>query len=221
MYKYETHLHTSATSACGVSSPKEQIMAIYKAGYKGAVVTDHFMNGNCLVNRKLPWTKQVDAFAKGYYQALEAAEHLDFDVFFAFEYSYSGTDFLIYGISIELLKSSPGLLKLPITDFFDWVHDNGGYIIHAHPFRHEFYIPKIRLFTDYIDAVEVLNEGNKSFQYNINAFNYAKEHQLPMTKGSDLHDSNNFRDGGIAVPKRAKNIHELIKMIQTIRYESI
>lgn len=221
MYKYETHLHTSATSACSYSSPKEQIITIYNAGYTGAVVTDHFMNGNSLVDKRLPWVKQVDAFAKGYYLAKEAAEHLDFDVFFAFEYSYSGTDFLVYGISPEQLKSEPGLLKLSVTDFFDWTHENNGFIIHAHPFRHEFYIPKIRLYTDYIDAVEVVNEGNKNHQYNINAFDYAIENSFPMTKGSDLHDSSKFKDGGIAVHKRANTIQDLIGMIKTIHYKSI
>ena len=45
-YKYETHLHTSETSACAVSSAGDMVRAYADAGYTGIVVTDHFFNGN-------------------------------------------------------------------------------------------------------------------------------------------------------------------------------
>ena len=44
-YIYETHLHTSEGSACGVTTGAEAVRAYKKIGYSGIFVTDHFFNG--------------------------------------------------------------------------------------------------------------------------------------------------------------------------------
>lgn len=212
-YRYETHLHTAEVSACGFSTAEEHVKAHFKSGYSGIVITDHFFNGNTTVNPNLPWAKKVKAFCKGYENAKMAAKGLDFDVFFALEYTYHGTDFLTYGIDESFLLAHEDLLEWPIEKYFDQVHEAGGFIIHAHPFRQEFYIPKIRLFTDYIDAVEVENLGNAKQEYNQQAYDYAKSHNFPMTKGTDLHDIRKIVGGGMVFEKRPNDIFEMIQMI--------
>lgn len=58
-YKYETHMHTSEGSACGRSSAEEMVRSYKEQGYTGVFVTDHFFNGNCSVDRSLPWAEKV------------------------------------------------------------------------------------------------------------------------------------------------------------------
>lgn len=221
MFKYETHLHTSEVSACSYLDAKTQVKLHYEKGYTGIVVTDHFVNGNCTVDKQLPWHARIKGFMNGYQQAFEAAKGLDFDVFFGLEYSYHGADFITYGVDEAFLLSNPDLLDWPIEQYFDMVHQAGGFIIHAHPFREAFYIPKIQLFTEYIDAVEVMNNNNSLMTYNEKAFNYAKANNLPMTKGTDLHYLKDVGALNMTFDKRAKSIFDLIEMIKTSRFDTL
>ena len=98
MYRYETHLHTAITSACSVFQPEEIVEKYTRLGYAGVFVTDHFLNGNTTVPAELPWAERVKTFMQGYRAVKAQAEGTGLDVFFGFEYSYRGTDFLVYGL---------------------------------------------------------------------------------------------------------------------------
>ena len=219
-FLYEMHLHTCDISRCGVSSAKEHVRAHYEKGFSGFVVTDHFFNGNCAIHQELDWETRVNAFCQGYESAKAEAENLDFDVLFGFEYGYLGTDFLTYGIGKDFLLAHPDMLHWTPEYYFDRVHEAGGFIIHAHPFREASYIAEIRLFTNYIDAVEVENRanGDSTVAVNKKAYAYAKEHNFPMTKGSDIHDASKIHGGGMYFEQRPKDIFDLIEMIKTRQY---
>lgn len=58
------------------------VLALCDQGYSGAVITDHFFNGNCGVDQRQPWVDKVNDFCAGYEAAVEAAKGLDFDVLF-------------------------------------------------------------------------------------------------------------------------------------------
>lgn len=214
-YRYETHCHTSESSACGKSSAADLVHAYYHAGYTGMVITDHFFNGNCSVPSHLPWEDRIDAFAQGFYNAEKAALSLDFDVFFGFEYNDHSTEFLIYNFSINELKKHPDLHQMPLPDFLHLVRQVGGFIIHAHPYREADYINKVRLFPDEVDAVEVINKSHKDPSFDKKALEYATKYNLPKVCGSDTHDIHKMNNGGIYVERRMKDIKELITSIRT------
>ncbi len=189
-YRYETHLHTSEGSACARASGAEQVRSYYEAGYTGIIVTDHFFNGNTTVPRNLPWKERVNLFCLGYENAKAEGDRLGMDVFFGWESGYSGTDFLIYGLDKQWLIEHEGMLEWSVEEQYHRVKADGGLVVHAHPFRLAFYIPEVRLFPEYVDAVEVINMGNVPLDpiYNNQAYAYALEHDLPMTSGSDIHN---------------------------------
>ena len=189
-YRYETHLHTSEGSACARASGAEQVRSYSEAGYTGIIVTDHFFNGNTTVPRNLPWKERVNLFCLGYENAKAEGDRLGMDVFFGWESGYSGTDFLIYGLDKQWLIEHEGMLEWSVEEQYHRVKADGGLIVHAHPFRQAFYIPEVRLFPEYVDAVEVINMGNVPLDpiYNNQAYAYALEHDLPMTSGSDIHN---------------------------------
>lgn len=210
MFKYETHMHTCPTSACASSSPEEMVRFYKKTGYTGAIITDHFFNGNTSCPKNLPWSEKVRFFADAYYRAKNEGDILGFDVFFGLEYSYSGTDFLIYGLSPEWILEHPGFDKLSIEELSAAVRGAGAYIAQAHPFREAFWIADPSpIDPALLDGIEVYNASMPS-KANKRALAFAEQHGLAKQAGSDAHDDYLRRPSGILLNRRAKDIHDII-----------
>jgi len=220
-FLYETHCHTSESSACGTSTAVEMAKAHKDAGYAGMIITNHNWGGNTCVDRALPWPEWIDRFFEPYYLAKEWADKNDFQVFYGYEAGYDGTEFLIYGLDIEWMKNHPELKEASVEEQFKIVHSGGGIVIHAHPYREAWYIPGIRLFPDYIDGVEGVNamhsspyltEHKHKSEYNDQAIAYAREHGFAITGGSDTHCTQ-LVGGGVAFPDRLSSIHDFCQRI--------
>lgn len=214
VYKYETHLHTSEASACAHNFGKEMVRAYASAGYQGIIVTDHFFNGNTCVPCNLPWKERVELFCRGFENAREEGAKCGLQVFFGFEYGYYHTDFLTYGLDKQYLLDNPDILSWGLSDYADRVHLHGGFITHAHPFREESYIDRIRLMPELIDAVEVYNGGNRKKAFNSRALQYADDNGLPYTSGSDSHAVDQVL-GGIASYTRLESVEDYIRLISS------
>ena len=194
-FYYETHVHTCESSKCGKSSGAE-VARFYKSlGYTGIFVTDHFLNGNTTVPKELPWEERIDLFCRGYRCARDAGEAIGLKVFFGWEYSYGWCHLPTYGLGPSFLKAHPDLLDLSVTEYLDLVHREGGFVVHAHPFRDK--IRLVQLLPDDIDAVEVCN-AQQSDLANHRAELYAQMLSLPRTAGSDLHLVTQRRLAGVA-----------------------
>lgn len=215
-YYYETHLHTSESSACASASGAEQVRSYHEAGYTGIIVTDHFFNGNTSVPRDLPWERRVNLFCLGYENAKTEGNSIGMDVFFGWESSYYGTDFLIYGLDKEWLIAHNNILEWSIEEQYRRVKADGGYVVQAHPFREASYIREVRQFPDCCDAVEVMNDANNSINpiYNDLAYEYALKHNLPMTSGSDVHHVPAMK-GGMEFNTRLNSIFDYIAAVES------
>lgn len=218
-YLYETHMHTSEGSGCGQYPGAEMARVYAEAGYTGIIITDHFFYGNTAVDRTLPWKEWVEVFCRGYENAKEAGDKLGLQVFFGWESGYNGTEFLIYGLDKQWLLDHPEIRDASVEEQFKLVHEGGGIVVHAHPFREEFYIPEVRLFPEYVDAVEAVNATHtkwtrkeKKPEFNDRAIAYAKEHDFPMTAGSDQHDTILIY-GGMVFPRKLENIQDFIHAV--------
>ena len=219
-YLYETHLHTSQGSACAKCTGAEMAKACKEAGYTGIIVTDHNWGGNTAVNRMLPWKDWVKEFAKGYEDAKRTGDRIGLDVFFGYEAGYRGTEFLIYGADTEFMISHPQLKTAAVEEQWELIHEVGGMVIHAHPFREEYYIPEIRLYPEWVDGVEGINathSNHRSTAHNEAVFDeraiaYADEHRLPMSAGSDIH-STALLGGGMAFKRRLESIQDFIHAV--------
>lgn len=220
LYYYETHLHTTQASACARVSGAEHVRIYKNLGYTGICVTDHFFNGNSCVPKHLPWEERIDLFCLGYEQAKEEGDKLGLSVFFGWEAGYSGTEFLVLGLDKVWLKKHPDMLSWSIEEQYRKVHEDGGLIIHAHPFRIRPYISEVRLYPEYVDAVEVLNLGNNNSKFDQQARDYASKHKLPMTAGTDAHGLEKAHTG-ISFQHKIENINEFIDEILTGKCELI
>lgn len=187
-YRYETHMHTAEGSACASATSAEMVRAHKEKGYTGIFVTDHFFNGNSAVPRDLPWDVKIEFFCKGYENALEEGKKIGLDVFFGFEYGYHGADFLVYNLDKQWLLRHKDIDKWKPREAFAQMHEDGGFIIQAHPFRERDYIDHIHLFPRDVDGVEAVNGAHlKEPWMNERAALYARMYDLPVTAGSDSH----------------------------------
>jgi len=213
-FKIETHLHTREGSACASGSGAEMVRAHQAAGYDAIIVTDHFFNGNTAVPVHLPWIERVELFCAGYENALHEADDSGFKVFFGWEYGYHGTEFLTYGLGKQYLTDHPDILSWPLETYLARVRRDGGFISHAHPFREAFYIRRIRLYPDLVDAVEGFNASHTDPLFDMRAIDYAREHHLPITSGSDTHHADILLDGGMMFPHRLDTILDFIRAVR-------
>ncbi len=186
LYKYETHLHTSQASACGRSTGAQHARFYRRLGYDGIFVTDHFFRGNSCVPRNLPWPDRVQLFCAGYRDAKAQGDEIGLKVFFGWEETVEGDDYLVYGLPPEWLVEHPEIEHCTRREQQRLVHGAGGCVVQAHPFRQRDYIRRILLAPGFVDAVEVANTGNEPLD-DVCAYRYATEHGFYMTCGSDNH----------------------------------
>lgn len=217
MHKYETHVHTSESSACANASGEAQVKFYKSRGYAGIIITDHFFNGNTTVPRDLPWEERVERFCLGYENASKWGKEVGLDVFFGWEYSYMGTDFLTYGLDKEWLIRNPIVTEMDVNSYCDFVRDCGGIIVHAHPFREASYISMIRLLPRKCDGVEIVNSNRTELENRMAAL-YAENYDLLPFAGSDNHSANQDRLNGVAFDEKITDIKDFVKLVKGKKY---
>ena len=210
-YVYELHLHTVQGSKCGKSTGAEHVRRYASLGYTGVIVTDHFFNGNCAVPPELPWDEKIRLFAKGYEDAKEEGDKIGFTVWFGFEFQYGWNHYLTYNISPETLIAHPEIMDMQLKEYVRWVKSEGGYVIHAHPFR----LPGSTIIEldQEVDAIEVLNANRPDEESDL-ALGYAKLFGLPTVYGSDCHNIKQIKRGAISSDLKFETIDEMFAAIK-------
>jgi len=212
-FLYETHMHTSEGSKCATNTAAQQVQAYKQRGYTGVIITDHFINGYCTCPRHLAWDDKMRYVTSGYIAAKKEGARCGLDVFFGWEFSYKGADFLTYGLGLDFLIAHPNIDKTTPQQYSKLVRAAGGYIAQAHPFRKASYIKKIDIDPYILDGVEVFNASDPP-EHNQKAEKFAKKHGLPMQAGTDSHSVNSNFVSGIALKRRAANIQDIIADIK-------
>jgi hypothetical protein len=217
-YLYETHLHTSQSSACGVSEGREYITRYKDLGYAGIIITDHFFRGNSTVDPSLPWKKRVERFCRGYQDARNEGERRGLDVFFGWEETYDGDDYLVYGLDGNWLAEHPEAASWTRKEQFRAVSAAGGCVVQAHPFRQHHYIHRVTLSPALVHGVEAANAGNREQSYDALAWVYARKAGLTITAGSDIHAAGDVDSStvfGIYLDAKLKTIAGYVEAVKS------
>ena len=217
-YLYETHLHTVQGSACATSTGAEHARYYKSIGFKGIIVTDHFVNGNSRIPREGSWEERMNIFCSGYEDAYAEGQKIGLDVFFGWEQYYDDDEYLVYGLDKAWLLAHPEVEHWTRREQLEEVRRYGGCVVQAHPFRKRDYIRHIRLGHLYCDGVEGANAGNHPYE-DAAAYRYAKQFGLPMTAGSDNHLSvpgmeQRGKIMGVALDKPLETIHDYVRLIR-------
>ncbi len=221
MYKYDLHVHSFGGSACGGSTVEEMMKRHKEIGFAGFALTNHFKHGNTGVDRNLPWDEYVKQYVSFYYDALEAAQKLDFDLLFGVEETYDlGKEFLLYGISPEILLKHPELQEFGIENWSKVARENGGFIAYAHPFRNRSYIPDPYAMPDifFVDGIEIYNMSNTP-ESNELAVKTFKDSGKIIIAGGDLHSTDFDDTFGIQTTERIKTTEQLARVLKNNNFE--
>jgi len=219
MYKTETHSHTSESSPCGFL-PAEQLVHLYKcAGFKTVIITDHACRYAFHRIECKPWDKKIDHLMKGYKKAKAHGDKIGVNVLFALETVPCdiGNDYILFGITEELLRATPHLHSMTIKDLVKFTQDNNIFMVQAHPARqhiianaHEFNL-----------GVEAYNGQYLADSRNASALEYATKHNLYMISGSDSHKTCDIARGGIITKTEIKTIADFINAVKSRDIELI
>ena len=126
-------------------------------------------------------------------------------------------DYLIYGITEEMLYELPFLLKTYIRKASRLLRERGCLFLQAHPFRKLI----TRANPKYLDGVEVFN-GKATKEANDNSQKWADEINAPIkTSGSDCHRQSGVGLGGIITEEPIKSNEDLIRILKSGNYKLI
>ena len=210
MYKYETHCHTSETSACGHLTAYETIKAYKKAGFSGVCITDHYRADVWeFLLEGITVKQKVHSYFSGIRAAREAGDEFGIDIIAGMELTFTEYpfDYLVYGITEDFLLENPFIFNLKKEQFGKIARENGFLFAQAHPFRPGV----IAAGPDVIEGFEVLNGNPRHFSDNAGAYKYAKEQGFVMLSGSDCHQSEDIGIAGIILESRVTTANEFIK----------
>jgi predicted metal-dependent phosphoesterase TrpH len=211
-YKYEIHCHTKEVSRCG-TLPVAELIQIYKdAGYSGIVLTDHYSPMTFNPSEFFSKKKAIDHYLKAYKEAQKYTTD-DFTVLLGMELRFYATvnDYLIYGISEEMLHELPFLLSLYIRRASKLLRERGCVFLQAHPFRKLI----TRAKPKYLDGVEVFN-GKADKESNDLSEKWAEEIGATIrTSGSDCHRESGAAKGGIITNEPIKTNEDLLRILKS------
>lgn len=215
MYKYETHMHTYPVSLCAKVSVREALEFYKKMEYDGVFITNHFINSNDHNYVGKSFEEKVDFYCSAYEEGLEIGKEIGIKVFFGFEFTHKGTDFLVYGINKDWILNHPEFMELKTNEKLDLLKESGALIIQAHPFREASYISHIRLFPRKIDGVEIIN-ACRTDDENAMAKLYADHYSLINFAGSDNHTASNQKQlAGVCFDEPIESTEDFINKVKT------
>ena len=210
-YIYETHCHCVQCSLCAQSTSQMLVRAYKKAGYAGLVLTDHFIFGHTAVPATLPWEQRMRRYYQAYLDAKAVGDQLDFDVIFGIEHAYGdGKEVLIYGVELDFLLVNPDIPNLTLDELVQRVHEAGGIVIQAHPYRNRWYMNMaVGPRADLVDGIEVHNACNDPGE-DPQALALAKKKDYIITCGGDVHadDYPEIGCAGVVLPYRVRSSKE-------------
>ncbi len=216
--KYELHSHTTETSQCAQITAKELVEKYKELGYSGIVITNHYSDFTFSLKEMFNKKLRSEHYLKGYREA-KKYETEDFSVLLGLELRFflNGNDYLIYGITEELIEKSPFLLPMYLKKTSNFFKNNGCIIIQAHPFRPYIY----RANPKYIDGVEIVN-GKSTKTENEKALNWAQRKKLKIkTAGSDCHRVTGAGISGIETTEPIKNNDDLLRILKSGEFKII
>ena len=219
MFKTETHIHTSEVSSCSWKKAREMARLYKEAGYSTIFISDHFQSNSIDVLGDLKWNEKTAVFLSGYYKAKTEGDKIGLNVLPAAEFCFadSKNHFLAYGITKEFLDANPDIHKLTAAEFSRIAHEAGLFIVHAHPFRDG----KDGAMPELVDAIEVYNSNPRHEDHSELSEALAREHNLPVSSGSDAHRDEDVALAGIMTEFEIKTVEDFIRAVKSGELEII
>lgn len=223
-YRTELHCHTSEFSRCARQGGAETAEAYIACGYTTVVLTNHFCT-------YYPEHTDHRRFVDSFFGAAEvmrqaAGDRLTVLTGMELTLSESGNDYLVYGLTREMLLDMPNIYDLGIRGFYPVAKELGLIVVQAHPLRFGMRVTE----PWYLDGVEVYNGSHDPFcndAAELWASLYEKKYmreegrRVIRTSGSDRHGAHNRICGGIETDSPITCMAELTETLRSGDYRLI
>ena len=208
MFKTELHVHTSPVSRCAKAPAEDTARHFEKMGYDTIVITNHM--SPTLLGEKLPcdqndWKAVADYFLSDYRIAKQTAKNMNVLVGMELRVKENNNDYLVYGIDEQFIYDMGNVLDKKIKDIIPMIHEVGGIILQAHPFRDRMTITNPAL----LDGIEVINFTAGHNSRNDIASLWAKKYDMLGICGQDYHNTDYLIGAGILTDCEITNEKQL------------
>ena len=190
-FLYDLHVHTSNYSPCGRSSADEICRKAISSGLTGIALTEHDL-----------W------WPEGEFRELQA-KYPDLIIFRGIEYACLDDHFLVF---LPEPNCGANLRFRSISELISEVHDLGGIVIWAHPFRYDRRIPEWLQDAD-LDGMEV-DSNNMDIRAKCLALEAARDRAYKVFQNSDAHIVDTLGRYYNDIPVLLKNLKNLINYIK-------
>ena len=185
----DLHMHEKRYSLDSTLALEEIVEIAKKRGLDAICITDHDSMG-------------LREYAEEY------SKKTGFPIFVGIEYFSLQGDILAFGIDHYPED------RISAQEFIDYVHEQGGVVVSAHPFRHnrrglEGYLDILKG----VDAIEILN-GSTLPDATMMAVQYAKKYGFAITGGSDCHYPDKVGICATYFPNEIKTMDDLVSAIR-------
>ena len=216
----EIHLHTKETSRCSWVSAELSVPMFKDYGYECLVVTDHY-NADYFTeyyNGELSYEDALNKWLLGYETAKRIGDDIGITVLLGAEIRFDGcNDYLVYGLSKELLLKYPCLWELGVEKFSDFAREHHLFFAQAHPFRDKM----TRCNPLLLDGCEVFNAHPYHDSRNIYAGIFASDNNLIPICGSDYHYKEGLCGCGINFYGEVKTVFDIRDKLFSREYDLV
>jgi len=218
-YKTELHLHSSEISSCGKVPALDMVEAYRKANYHTLVFTNHYYQGMFQRFEGESLEGIVRRFTDNWQEAVECGKAVGMTVLFGVELRVmdSNNDYLLFGVTPDWLISHPEIFGLTMKEVHELAEKDGFLVYQAHPFRNGMKI----VDPAYLHGIEGYNGNPRHDSRNDIAKQWAQKYGLPITSGSDAHQSEDVARGGILTEEPVNTMDELLYILKSGQYTLI
>ena len=215
MFKTELHCHSMDVSQCARVSASQIVEKFTAAGYNTLVLSNHFSRYTMEALNSSDWNDWVDKYLEGYYNLKKEAEgKLNILLGMELRFDENANDYLVFGVTEELLRSNTDLLKMNADSFHKLAKENGCLFIQAHPFRNSMTVTN----PAHLDGVEVFNGHLGHDSRNEIANMWADKYGLIKTSGTDFHYNDSPANGGIITENEITSMSQLVEILKSGNY---
>ena len=186
----DMHIHEQTYSFDSFMKLTDIVHRSKEIGLDGICITDHDSN-------------HLKEYAK------EISLAMDFPIFVGAEILTFEGDALAFGV--DLLPER----KMYVHELIEYVHNQGGVVISAHPYRknNRGMEDKIKT-TKNLDGIEGLN-GSTPVDLNLKAYDAALLQNIPVFGGSDAHRLERVGKYATKFPRKIQTMEELVGAIKS------
>ena len=146
----DMHAHTSGISHCCKAGARDIMLAAKAAGIDGLIISNHYQESYVTATP----ADFARAYADEYYYAKSFEAETGVRLFFGIEVTaklHENAHILVYGMHPEFVLEHPEIYAYSLEKIYSLVHEAGGLVVQAHPFRGGGRVQDI----NFLDGVEI------------------------------------------------------------------